>query len=1142
MKSIVFRSFSLIVSSILLVSLLPISVSASQVTQPLVSVYSNHINDVASYEITFYTADTVDSSLDENDGDNILIQFPAGTTLPASISNSYVKINNQTLNQGIISIDAVTNTITLPLPNDTVLHRNSFVKIDIAQGAGIKNPGISGSYTIQAWTSGDTTIQTSAEYSILDSMITVPDVTVTPNIIGEVGAYMIDFNVSSNGNLIANADSIYLFFPLDTVLPASIDKANVKVNNISLTVNPTITNNPLITGDPDSRYRMEIKIPTTIQANDEVNIEISPNANIVHPTTQGDYFLEIWTSKDTVKNKSVGYEVAEAISDTTVWLSPDIAGQAGQYSIAIENGANQLEVDDTITIQFPTGTVFNNTSINNYVYIDGVKASDIPSANVVVNTSSLTMTINPQKQVAPGGVINILFTQNAGIQNPLKQDSSYFLNVKTTNDIAYRPSSTYSIQGNHITNLTTQLTNDGIGLNGEYLIQFTVSNFGGLVGGQDTVTIIFPNDTDLPSSLTYSAITVNDKPLTQNVTISELHRILQLTIPNDLTISRNGSVTIKFPQSVAIKNPSTVGSYTLDVYTSRDPVAIESSIPYIVGKQITTSTIAVSPNTYNTSAQYAIGFYTSDQGALSSAQNDYIEIVFPNGTVLPSYISASNIKINGINATSVSVLSMKLKIDIPSGMSISNSGYVGIVVDSLAGIKNPVGGTYQLKVSTSKDKSLVPSQSYATVGTSSTSETTTSSSSDNTASVEISSQLTSDIPNYEITYKTSSSGALEGGIDEISILFDSRIEIPGYISKETIKVNGVQVNSGWVRRDGQSIIFHLPTTVDISNNQTITITIDEQAEISNPALSGTYALYVTTSKDTTPAGASYTVGGSSGNEFIVTPQYNSDNSISKYTMIYTTGTSGSLKGGYDYVTIMIPITNTAELIDNISITANGYNVPSSQLEVSGKNLSFLLPYNVNIANSGQLLIIVEDPKHMTLPNTTGDVVFYLSTSKETSLTPSNSISILQNDLSDTNQESEEEEDETDESNQMGDINIKLYIGSKTAYVNGSTDMLLASPAIENNTTLVPLRFITESLGGYAEYRAAERRIVIIYEGDYLIFTLDSKTVYTKDDELELLVAPKIVNSTTLVPLRFIAEWMNIETIWNGNEKSITLKN
>ncbi|WP_050794316.1 stalk domain-containing protein [Paenibacillus curdlanolyticus] len=44
------------------------------------------------------------------------------------------------------------------------------------------------------------------------------------------------------------------------------------------------------------------------------------------------------------------------------------------------------------------------------------------------------------------------------------------------------------------------------------------------------------------------------------------------------------------------------------------------------------------------------------------------------------------------------------------------------------------------------------------------------------------------------------------------------------------------------------------------------------------------------------------------------------------------------------------------------------------------------------------------------------------------------------------------------------VNLTLQIGSKTAQVNGQQQPLLAAPALENENTLVPLRFVAESTG------------------------------------------------------------------------------
>jgi len=119
--------------------------------------------------------------------------------------------------------------------------------------------------------------------------------------------------------------------------------------------------------------------------------------------------------------------------------------------------------------------------------------------------------------------------------------------------------------------------------------------------------------------------------------------------------------------------------------------------------------------------------------------------------------------------------------------------------------------------------------------------------------------------------------------------------------------------------------------------------------------------------------------------------------------------------------------------------------------------------------------------------------------------------------------------------------IKLYLDKTEASVNGEKYTLEAPPIAINGTTMIPLRFITEVLGGEVDYRIDQKRIIIVYNGQYLIFTIGSNTVYTFDDTITLPQAPKAVNGRTLVPLRFIAEWMNLYLDYNNTDKSIVLK-
>lgn len=57
--------------------------------------------------------------------------------------------------------------------------------------------------------------------------------------------------------------------------------------------------------------------------------------------------------------------------------------------------------------------------------------------------------------------------------------------------------------------------------------------------------------------------------------------------------------------------------------------------------------------------------------------------------------------------------------------------------------------------------------------------------------------------------------------------------------------------------------------------------------------------------------------------------------------------------------------------------------------------------------------------------------------------------------------------------------VRLRIGSTTAIVNGQTRTLDVAPTLVNGTTLVPLRFLSESLGAEVNWIAPSRRVEII---------------------------------------------------------------
>ncbi|MBN7774214.1 copper amine oxidase N-terminal domain-containing protein [Clostridium aminobutyricum] len=61
---------------------------------------------------------------------------------------------------------------------------------------------------------------------------------------------------------------------------------------------------------------------------------------------------------------------------------------------------------------------------------------------------------------------------------------------------------------------------------------------------------------------------------------------------------------------------------------------------------------------------------------------------------------------------------------------------------------------------------------------------------------------------------------------------------------------------------------------------------------------------------------------------------------------------------------------------------------------------------------------------------------------------------------------------------LGEAKVELVIGQKEASVNGKNITLEVAARLENGTTLVPVRFVSESLGASVAWDNAARTVII----------------------------------------------------------------
>ncbi|MEG6615417.1 stalk domain-containing protein [Peptococcaceae bacterium 1198_IL3148] len=97
-----------------------------------------------------------------------------------------------------------------------------------------------------------------------------------------------------------------------------------------------------------------------------------------------------------------------------------------------------------------------------------------------------------------------------------------------------------------------------------------------------------------------------------------------------------------------------------------------------------------------------------------------------------------------------------------------------------------------------------------------------------------------------------------------------------------------------------------------------------------------------------------------------------------------------------------------------------------------------------------------------------------------------------------------------------------------------------STASENGTTLVPLRAIFQSLGAEVNWDGPTQTVNAVKGQTTIKLQIGSKTAYKNGQAVALQVPGKVVNGNTMVPLRFVSESLGANVVWDGASQTITI--
>jgi hypothetical protein len=119
--------------------------------------------------------------------------------------------------------------------------------------------------------------------------------------------------------------------------------------------------------------------------------------------------------------------------------------------------------------------------------------------------------------------------------------------------------------------------------------------------------------------------------------------------------------------------------------------------------------------------------------------------------------------------------------------------------------------------------------------------------------------------------------------------------------------------------------------------------------------------------------------------------------------------------------------------------------------------------------------------------------------------------------------------------------IEIIVNNPTARVNGANVALDQSAVILNGRTVVPLRFIAESLGASVEWISETSTAIITTADTRIEVTVDNPSARVNGASVALDQSATILNGRTVVPVRFIAESLGASVDWDAASQGITIR-
>lgn len=94
---------------------------------------------------------------------------------------------------------------------------------------------------------------------------------------------------------------------------------------------------------------------------------------------------------------------------------------------------------------------------------------------------------------------------------------------------------------------------------------------------------------------------------------------------------------------------------------------------------------------------------------------------------------------------------------------------------------------------------------------------------------------------------------------------------------------------------------------------------------------------------------------------------------------------------------------------------------------------------------------------------------------------------------------------------------------------------------QSGRTMIPIRSMVEELGGTVEWVGAENKVILKLDGNVVELIIGDKQAQVNGVATLSEEAPQIINGRTMLPLRFVGESLGLDVQWDPDTQNITIQ-